>query len=82
MFGKICDKIISKPSLYPNSGIFHVFSNVVSKYDMLIKFRDKFQIDCNIIQNKQRKLNRSLTTVHNLNAMLEIPSFDTMISEL
>ena len=82
MFGKICDKIMSKPTQYPNSGIFHVFSNVVSKYDMLIKFRDKYQIDCTIVQNKQRNVNRTLTTIYNLNSLLQIPSFDTMIREL
>lgn len=82
MFGKICDKIISEPNKYPKSGIFHVFSNVISKYDMLTKFRDKYQIDCTIIQDKQHKLNRSLTTIYNVNALLKIPSFDAMLSEL
>lgn len=82
MFGKICDKIISEPNNYPKSGIFHVFSNVISKYDMLIKFRDKYQIDCNIIQDKKCNFNRTLTTIYNLNALLKIPSFDTMLSEL
>ncbi|MDD5638971.1 MAG: sugar nucleotide-binding protein [Candidatus Pacebacteria bacterium] len=81
-FGKICDEIISHPERYPETGLYHVFSTTVSKYEMLLKFKEKYNIDCEIKKDEEQKLNRTLTTIHDLNEKLNIPSFDEMIEEL
>lgn len=81
-FGKICDRIISTPESFPKTGLYHVFSNPVSKYDMLRKFKDKYGIDCEIKKDEEQRLNRTLSTVHDLAAKLAIPPFDEMINDL
>jgi dTDP-4-dehydrorhamnose reductase len=81
-FANICGKIFENRSDYPECGIYHVFSNPVSKYEMLLKFRDKYGIDCDIAADGSSKLNRTLTTVKDLNARLNIPDFDTMLKAL
>lgn len=80
-FAKICDQIISDPDRYPQSGIYHIFSNPVSKHEMLTKFKEKFGINCFISENPEPKLNRTLTTVKPLNSLFNIPSFDQMLKE-
>lgn len=81
-FGKICDKIIADREKYPKNGIFHIFSNTLSKYDMLLKFREKYNIDCKIIPEDLAGINRTLTTIYELKSQLQIPSFDDMLKEL
>jgi dTDP-4-dehydrorhamnose reductase len=81
-FGKICDKIISNPEKYPKKGIYHIFSNTLSKYEMLLKFREKYKINVEIIPDDSTKLNRTLTTIYPLCSQLQIPSFDEMLKEL
>jgi len=81
-FGKICDEIIQNRGQYPESGIFHIFSETVSKYDMLLKFKEKYNIDCEIIADDSATLNRTLTTIYPLCSQLKIPSFDQMLKEL
>ncbi len=81
-FGKICDKIMENRENYPKTGIYHVFSNVVSKYEMVNKFKEKFGVNCVIKKDSENKLNRTLATVKNLNAKLQIPSFNQMIDEI
>ncbi|MCX6758700.1 MAG: sugar nucleotide-binding protein [Candidatus Nealsonbacteria bacterium] len=81
-FGNICAKIFKDRSDYPQNGIYHVFSNVVSKYEMLLKFREKYDIDCEIIADDSTELNRTLSTVKELNSRLAIPDFDKMLKVL
>ena len=81
-FGKICDKIMSNPERYPKKGIYHVFSNTLSKYEMLLKFREKYRVDVEIIPDGSTGLNRTLTTIYPLCSQLQIPSFDEMLKEL
>lgn len=81
-FAKICDQIMSNPEKFPKSGIFHIFSTALSKYEMLLKFREKFNIDCEIKKNETRKLNRTLSSVHDFNKKLNIPSFDEMLDKM
>lgn len=81
-FGEICDQIISEPEKYPGTGLHHVFSSVVSKHEMLLKLREKFGIQCEIKDNPEPKLNRSLTTIKDLNEKLDIPAFDKMVDDL
>lgn len=81
-FGNICDKIISNPERYPKKGIYHVFSNSVSKFQMVTKFEEKFKIGCTIKEETTNELNRTMDTVKELNGLLGVPSFDEMIDDL
>jgi len=81
-FGKICDEIMSNPDKYPKTGLYHVFSTTVSKYEMLLKFKEKFKINCTIREDHENKLNRTLSTIYDFNKKLNIPSFDEMLKEL
>lgn len=81
-FGKICDKIVENRGQYPQDGLFHVFSTTLSKYEMLLKFQSKYNIDCKIIPDNLTGINRTLATVRDLNSQLKIPSFDEMLEEL
>ncbi len=81
-FAKICEKIFENRSKFPKSGIFHIYSNTLSKYEMLLKFKKKYNIDCQIIPDDSTMLNRTLTTVNSLCSQLQIPSFDEMLAEL
>jgi dTDP-4-dehydrorhamnose reductase len=81
-FGKICDEIMTNSEKYPQTGLYHVFSTTVSKYEMLLKFKEKYNIDCEIRKDEEQKLNRTLSTIYDFNKKLNIPSFDKMIEEL
>jgi dTDP-4-dehydrorhamnose reductase len=81
-FGKICDEIMTNPKKYPQTGLYHVFSTTISKYEMLLKFKEKYNIDCDIRKDEEQKLNRTLSTIYDFNKKLNIPSFDKMIEEL
>jgi len=81
-FGKICDKIISNPEKYPKTGLYHIFSTTVSKYEMLLKFKEKYNINCEIEKDEKQKINRTLNTIYDFNKKLNIPSFDKMLGEL
>ncbi|MDD5638543.1 MAG: sugar nucleotide-binding protein [Candidatus Pacebacteria bacterium] len=81
-FGKICDEIMTHPDEYPQTGLYHVFSDTMSKYEMLLKFKEKYNIDCEIKKDEEQKLNRTLSTIHDFNKKLNIPSFDKMLEEL
>ncbi len=81
-FGKICDWLISDKEAYPKTGIYHIFSSIVSKYEMLLKFKEKFGINCVIKEDRENKLNRTLATVKDLNSKLKIPSFEEMLAEV
>jgi len=81
-FGKICDEIMTNPEKYSQTGLYHIFSNTVSKYKMLLKFKEKYNIDCEIKKDEEQKLNRTLNSIHDFNKKLNIPSFDQMMEEL
>jgi len=81
-FGKICDEIMTNPEKYPQAGLYHIFSTTVSKYEMLLKFKEKYNIDCEIKKDEEQKLNRTLSTIYDSNKKLNIPSFDEMLKEL
>lgn len=81
-FAKICDKIMSNPKQYPKTGLYHVFSTTVSKYEMLLKLKERFKINCIIKEDRENKLNRTMNTIHELNFKLNMPSFSEMIEDL
>lgn len=81
-FGKVCDQIMQDRKAYPKTGIYHIFSDSVSKYQMTKKFKEKFGTDCVIKEDHKNKLNRTLATVKVLNSKLKISPFDRMVDEL
>jgi len=81
-FGKICDEIITHSEKYPRTGLYHIFSDTVSKYEMLLKFKKKYNIDCEIVCDSSTFCNRTLTTIYDLNNQLKIPSFEEELKEL
>jgi len=81
-FGKLCDQIMESPNTFPSRGVYHVFSTAVSKYEMLLAFQRKYSIPCTIKVDKENQLNRTITTVKELNRMLKVPSFAEMVDAL
>jgi dTDP-4-dehydrorhamnose reductase len=81
-FGKLCDQIMQSPDAFPRRGIYHVFSTVVSKYEMLLSFQRKYGIRCTIKADNENKLNRSMTSVKELNQLLRVPAFPQMLEAL
>jgi len=73
---------MSSPEAFPRRVLFHVFSTVVSKYEMLQVFQQKYGLDCTIVPDHDKKLNRSLTTMKELNGLLKVPSFSEMLAAL
>lgn len=79
-YAKICDQIISK-QLYA-SELYHVFSNAVTKYDMLKEFDSKWDLGLAIQSTLAEPVDRTLSTVRGLNSKLDIPTFEQMVEEL
>jgi dTDP-4-dehydrorhamnose reductase len=81
-YGRLCDQIMQSPHSFPRRGVYHVFSTVVSKYDMLAAFQHKFGVRCKVMADDSNKLNRTMTTKKELNGMLRVPSFGEMLDAL
>jgi dTDP-4-dehydrorhamnose reductase len=73
---------MSSPEQFPRKGLYHVFSNPVSKYEMLQVFKEKFGINCVIEKDEVPKLNRTMDSIHEVNKKLNIPSFKEMVEAL
>jgi dTDP-4-dehydrorhamnose reductase len=81
-FGEICHQIMQSPGRFPRRGIYHVFSNAVSKFEMLQVFQRKYGVRCSIQADHSNKLNRTLATVKELNGLLKVPTFEEMVEAL
>jgi len=82
-FGNICDKLISGNIQHPGLGIYHIFSDDVTKYEMVTKFKNKYGINVEIeLFEAPVAIDRRLSTVQGFNAQLQIPSFEQMVEEL
>jgi len=81
-FGNICHKIMQNRKEFPRSGIYHIFSETISKHDMLVKFKEKYKLDINIVKDDTTAKNRSLSTIYPYCEKLKIPSFDQMLKDL
>lgn len=80
-FANVCDKLMHLPS-FPQ-GVYHVFGDKVSKYEMLVAFRSHFGVDCAITPvDAPQAVDRSLTTLSALNHSLMIPSFYDMVEQI
>ena len=81
-FGNVCDRIMSHPEKYPSTGIYHIFSNTVSKYEILVALKEKFDVRCTIVPEHEHTCNRTLSTIYDFNKKLSIPSFKEMLAGL
>ncbi|MFA5270097.1 MAG: TylF/MycF/NovP-related O-methyltransferase [Patescibacteria group bacterium] len=82
-FGNICDRLISGRIAHPGSGIYHVFSDPVSKYEMVTKFKERFKVDVTIEPFAAPVVvDRRLATIKNFNSQLQTPTFDAMVDNL
>jgi len=79
-FGLVCDKVISHSWTSP--ALAHVFTEPVTKYEMLMAFREKYNRDCEIKPMSGKPVVRTLATNQNFNSWLKIPSFKQMIEEM
>jgi dTDP-4-dehydrorhamnose reductase len=79
-FGLVCDKLMSKG--VQRRGLYHVFTNPVTKFEMLLAFKKRFNLDVEIKPASGNPVVRTLGTVYNLNEWLEVPTFQQMVDEL
>lgn len=81
-FAKICDDIIQK-NLY-ETGLRHVFNPTpVSKAYMIKTFNDKFQLGLKInYVATTTPIDRTLSSIYDLNDKLNIPSFEKQMFEI
>lgn len=81
-FGKICHKVIYNRKKFPDKGIFHIFSDAVSKYEMVTSINRKYDLGLTICKRKVNPIDRRLSSIHTFCRDLEISSFYQMIEEL
>lgn len=81
-FGRVCDLIISNRSAYPKNGLFHIFSNDMTKYEMLEIMKKKYVLNVTIEAVEPAGIDRRLRTIYDLNERLAFPSFSEMIEGL
>jgi dTDP-4-dehydrorhamnose reductase len=80
-YAKICDTIIQNDLF--ETGLFHVFSDVVSKYEMMEAFNNKWNLGLTINPYVAvTECDRTLSTIKDLNGKLGVNSFARMIEEL
>jgi len=81
-FGKICDEIISNREAYPANGLYHIFGSDVNKYEMMLAFKDKYDINVTIEAAEPSPVDRRLRSKHDLCNRLNVPSFAEMLKDL
>lgn len=80
-YANICHQIINKGLYHPS--LYHVFSNVVTKAELLNMVNEKFNLGISIEPvEANESVDRTLTTVKDLNGILDIPSLQIQISNL
>jgi len=80
-YAKCCEFIINN-NLY-EAGTRHIFSNPVTKYDLLQMISETLDLNLKISKFKtKQKCDRTLNTNFNLNEKLNIPPLSTQIKEL
>lgn len=80
-YASICDQIISK-DLY-EEGLFHVHSNVVSKYELLTLISERYQLGLKIEEvDAPEAIDRSIVTEKSLMSRLSVPALRDQIMDL
>lgn len=78
---RIIDRVLTGPG--PAQGLFHVSSDAISKYDLLIQLKNKMQRDLVIEPDEAFHCDRSLDSARFRSAFCYAPpSWDAMIDEL
>jgi dTDP-4-dehydrorhamnose reductase len=78
---RIIDRVLTDPD--PAHGLFHVSSDAISKYDLLMRLKNKMQRDLVIEPDDAFHCNRSLDSARFRSAFSYTPpSWDAMIDEL
>ncbi|MFH0912650.1 MAG: sugar nucleotide-binding protein [Patescibacteria group bacterium] len=81
-FGHVCQKIINR-EVTPEPGVYHIFSEDITKHDLLVKLNQKFNLNCKInLVAAPVAIDRRLRTIKDLNQQLQIPSLSCMMEEL
>lgn len=80
-YAKCCDTIISN-NLYKES-IFHIFSNIITKYELINLFNSKWNLNLKINPfETSEHVDRTLSTVKELNEKLGISNIEKQIEEI
>lgn len=81
-YAKVCHKIIEND--YWHKGLTHIHSeNIVSKFDMLEYFNQRFELELNIVPTKAGETcDRSLSSEKDLCATLRIGTVKSQVNEL
>ena len=80
-YARICQKIIEQ-NLWKQE-LYHVFSNDVTKYEMLTELNKKFNLELDIKKTYAKDdVDRTLRTTKDLNSKLQIPTFKQMVEVL
>ena len=77
-----CDQIIHNRNSFPKSGIYHIFSSPLSKYETLLRLRKRYNIDVQIKPAESTPIDRRLSSKYDVCHKLNIPSLEKMIEEL
>ena len=81
-YGRICDIIIKNRGQFPKNGTYHIFSERISKYEMLKSFKEKYGLNIKIIKDTEKFCDRTLSTIYPVQKKLKINSFKKMIQDL
>ena len=81
-YAHVCERII-EGGLY-REGTFHVYSTDVTKYEMLVKISQAFDLNLGVVMTYTAPdgIDRRLRTNHDLCAALNVPNFDEMLKEI
>lgn len=80
-YAKICEKIIDNDSI--KNDTYHIFSNTVTKYQLVNLISNKFSLGLKVKKHKAGiAVDRTMTTIKNLNKKLKIPSVAKMIKDI
>jgi dTDP-4-dehydrorhamnose reductase len=80
-YAKVCDRIMND-GLWVD-GVRHVFSNSVSKYELVSTIDDVFGFDKNIIVHEAaERIDRTLSSSFDLCSKMTIPSVEDQLREI
>jgi dTDP-4-dehydrorhamnose reductase len=81
-FAEICRIIINARSSYPAHGLFHIFSEDITKYNMVTQLQKKYNLPITVTPKEAEPIDRRLRSLYALVTKLTIPSFAEMIAAL
>jgi dTDP-4-dehydrorhamnose reductase len=79
-YAEVCEQIIDG-SLY-EMGVFHVYSNSVSKYELLEMINKKYGLNIDVKPVETKKVDRTLTSKKNLIKKIVVKSLEQQVKEL